>query len=102
MVCERWNGSIGPNEQRCGCASHLFIPDLVPGTPVDAGEDWIEYRMPDGTIWVNGTKPHPGAAAAAAAGGARSFSASTETFPWTSPPTGGFMAGTEDAEKGHD
>jgi hypothetical protein len=100
--CARWNGSIGPNEQRCGCASHLFIPDLVPGMPVDAGEDWIEYRMPDGTIWVNGTKPDPGIAAAVASAGARSFSASAETFPWTSPPTGGFMAGTENAEKGHD
>lgn len=55
--CARWNGMIGPKEQRCGCPSHLYVPDLVPGEAVDAGDDWVEYRMPDGTRWINGVRP---------------------------------------------
>ena len=40
-------------EQRSACAKHLFIPDLVPGDIADAGEDFVVYRMTDGSNWVN-------------------------------------------------
>ena len=39
--------------QRQGCARHLFIPDLVPGEVVDAGDDHVVYAMRDGGSWVN-------------------------------------------------
>ena len=41
-------------EQEAGCAAHLYIPDLVPGEQIDAGEDWVSYRLPDGTEWRDG------------------------------------------------
>ncbi len=37
------------SEQRAACARHLFIPDLVPGEVVDAGDDHVVYRMRDGS-----------------------------------------------------
>ena len=40
-------------EQRAACERHLFIPDLVPGEVIDAGEDFVTYRMSDGTTWKN-------------------------------------------------
>jgi hypothetical protein len=41
-------------EQETGCAAHLYIPDLIPGEQLDAGEDWVSYRLPDGTEWRDG------------------------------------------------
>ncbi|MEI8319644.1 MAG: hypothetical protein WCH79_17000 [Planctomycetia bacterium] len=35
------------------CARHLFIPDLVPGTITEAGEDFVTYRVKDGSTWIN-------------------------------------------------
>lgn len=55
--CERWNKPISTEEQRVGCPNHLMHPDLVPGEQIDAGADWIEYRMPDGTTWRDGFSP---------------------------------------------
>jgi hypothetical protein len=43
----------GSQEQRSACAKHLFIPDLVPGEVINAGEDFVAYRMKDGASWVN-------------------------------------------------
>lgn len=37
--------------QRAGCTNHLYIPALVPGEQVDAGETWVEYRLRDGSTW---------------------------------------------------
>jgi hypothetical protein len=40
--------------QEQGCAAHLYIPALVHGGQVDAGEDWVSYTMPDGSEWRDG------------------------------------------------
>lgn len=61
--CARWNGPLGSREQRRGCPAHLFIPDLMPGEPVDAGDDWVEYRMPDGSRWTNRARCEAGSPA---------------------------------------
>ena len=44
---------LAPSEQRVACGRHLFIPDLVPGEVIDAGDDIVTYRMADGTPWEN-------------------------------------------------
>ncbi len=49
--CERLQRALSDAEQRGGCSQHLYIPNLVPGEQVDAGEDWVEYRLPDGQVW---------------------------------------------------
>ena len=51
--CARWGAMLHDEAQRRGCAKHLFIPDLVPGEVVDAGDDHVVYRMPDGATWIN-------------------------------------------------
>jgi hypothetical protein len=38
-------------DQRAACAVHLFIPALVPGMQIDAGEDWVEYEFASGNRW---------------------------------------------------
>jgi hypothetical protein len=43
--------------QQAGCAMHLYIPDLVPGEQIDAGEDWVSYRLRDGAEWRDGMTP---------------------------------------------
>lgn len=52
--CARHNHLLGSDMQRAGCAAHLFVPPLVPGVQEDAGEDWVSYRMPDGSVWRDG------------------------------------------------
>jgi hypothetical protein len=54
--CARWDRMLAPAEQRQACERHLYIPDLVPGDVVDAGEDWVEYRIRGDGIWVNGAR----------------------------------------------
>jgi hypothetical protein len=44
---------LGSTEQRLGCGKHLFIPDIVAGEVVDAGEDFVAYRKKDGSEWLN-------------------------------------------------
>jgi len=51
--CARHDRMLGSTEQRLGCGKHLFIPDLVAGEVVDAGEDFVAYRMKDGSEWLN-------------------------------------------------
>ena len=51
--CARHDRKLDPRDQRRACARHLFIPDLVPGTVTDAGEDFVAYRMADGSDWLN-------------------------------------------------
>lgn len=51
--CARFDRPISRAEQRAACSKHLFIPDLVPGEPVDAAEDHVVYRMGDGSEWIN-------------------------------------------------
>lgn len=52
--CQRHGVPLDPDTQRAGCDAHLYIPALIPGEQIDAGEDWVSYRMPDGTEWRDG------------------------------------------------
>lgn len=53
--CARWAGlELDRAQQAEGCPHHLFIPALVPAEQVDATQDSVTYRMPDGSIWVDG------------------------------------------------
>ena len=52
--CARWGTTLSYNEQQNGCPAHLFIPDLIKGEQIDAGFDSVTYRMPNGTIWIDG------------------------------------------------
>ena len=51
--CARHDRALDAAMQRVGCSKHLFIPDLVPGTVTDAGDDVVVYRLKDGTTWIN-------------------------------------------------
>ena len=51
--CARHDRGLDAQDQRRACPRHLFIPDLVPGTVTDAGEDFVAYRMADGSDWLN-------------------------------------------------
>ena len=55
--------TLSLDEQKAACADHRYIPDLVPGVQVDAGEggSWISYAMHDGVTWTDGrdAKPEP-------------------------------------------
>jgi hypothetical protein len=55
--CARWDRSLSSADQRRACERHLFIPDLVPGVVLDAGEDWVEYGLHGGSTWINGARP---------------------------------------------
>jgi hypothetical protein len=56
--CGRFDYALSDDEQRRGCDDHRFIPELVPGEQIDAAEDaaWIEYRLRDGSTFIDGTK----------------------------------------------
>ena len=54
--CARWQAFLELDAQREGCTKHLFIPDLVPGEVVDAGDDHVVYRLADGATWINGAR----------------------------------------------
>ena len=49
--CAHHDRGLSEAEQRTACASHLFIPSLVPGEQVDAGEGWVEYEFAPGHRW---------------------------------------------------
>lgn len=54
--CELHRAVRNKGQQREACESHLFIPALVPfGTPVDGGENHIEYEHKEtGKRFING------------------------------------------------
>lgn len=52
--CEKHNQMLTKPEQERGCSDHLYIPDLLRGEQVDAGDDAVEYRFPDSTTLRNG------------------------------------------------
>lgn len=54
--CARFGDHPNVDKQRVGCPAHLFHPDLVAGTQTNAGTDWIEYKMRDGSIWRDGVQ----------------------------------------------
>ena len=51
--CARHDRMRDYGQQLNGCRDHLFIPDLVDGEVIDATENFVVYRMKDGTDWVN-------------------------------------------------
>lgn len=55
--CAKWDRLLSSAEQRRGCDRHLYIPDLVPGEAVDAGDDHVVYRMNTGATWIDGRAP---------------------------------------------
>lgn len=56
-LCEKHNRTLSRDEQEKGCSAHLFLPDVVPGEQYDSGDDFIAYRMRDGSSWVDQEKP---------------------------------------------
>jgi hypothetical protein len=59
--CARHNHQLGRRDQEAGCVAHLFIPDFIAGEQEDAGEDWVSYRLRDGTEWRDGVPEAPAA-----------------------------------------
>ena len=55
--CARHEHPLPRRDQQSGCGAHLYIPDLVPGEQHDAGDDWVSYRLPDGSTWRDGAVP---------------------------------------------
>lgn len=55
-ICNHHNRFLTLADQRAGCPSHLFIPDLVGGEQIDADEHvhTVTYRMPDGSTFTDG------------------------------------------------
>lgn len=49
--CARHDRPLSDTDQRAACAHHLFLPPLVPGRQVDAGQDWVEYEFASGNRW---------------------------------------------------
>ncbi|MGE0602199.1 MAG: oxidoreductase [Xanthobacteraceae bacterium] len=52
--CERFGKELSVEDQKKGCPAHLYLPELVPGEQIDAGDDWVAYKMPDGSMWRDG------------------------------------------------
>jgi CRISPR/Cas system-associated exonuclease Cas4 (RecB family) len=52
--CERHNKIITVDDQERGCNMHLLNPGLVNGKQVDAGQDWVEYRLAGAERWRDG------------------------------------------------
>ena len=52
-TCELFATKITDDVQRSGCGKHLYNPGLMPGKQTDAGSDWVEYKMKDGTLIRN-------------------------------------------------
>jgi hypothetical protein len=54
--CARFDRRLSAEEQRAGCAAHLFSPDLIQGEQFYADPDgtWVSYRNLDGTVWRDG------------------------------------------------
>lgn len=55
--CAKWQTDLSTTKQREGCKLHRFIPILLErvGDVVEANDDRVTYRKPDGTLFVNGT-----------------------------------------------
>lgn len=65
--CERFNRVLSIEDQKVGCAHHLYLPALVPGEQIDAqgGEriEHVTYRLRSGIEWCDGVAAAPGVAA---------------------------------------
>ena len=60
-LCEKHGKTLSVVEQKAGCPSHLFTPDVVPGQQTDAGDDFVEYRLRNGETWRDGVAAAEGA-----------------------------------------
>lgn len=58
--CVRHNQELTVDDQRAGCPSHLYLPEIVPAEQIDADEkaETVTYRLPDGREWVDGADRH--------------------------------------------
>ena len=56
VFCTLHQRELSYDEQRAGCGSHLFLPDLVAGEQIDADPEarTVTYRLASGEIWVDG------------------------------------------------
>ena len=54
--CEFHNKDLDQDAQLTGCEHHLFIPDLIPGEQINSGPNWVEYKMGDGSVWIDTSK----------------------------------------------
>lgn len=52
--CALQDRELTIEDQRSGCPSHRFIPDLVPGEQVDVVGEAIHYLLRGGAVWVDG------------------------------------------------
>ena len=58
--CNEHVKHLSADDQRKGCDSHLFIPALVHGTPVDGGTNFVEYFVEStGETFKNGPAHTP-------------------------------------------
>jgi hypothetical protein len=51
--CARY-GNIPPEYEIEGCEEHLFVPDFIDGTVIDATDHSVTYEMRDGTTFMDG------------------------------------------------
>ena len=59
-TCHEHDKELSAKDQRKGCDRHLFIPALVPGTPVDGGNNYVEYLVEGtGETFKNGPAHTP-------------------------------------------
>ena len=56
--CDQLGGAIERETQKVGCPMHAYIPALVPGEQIDAGQHaggvWVRYKLRDGSEWTDG------------------------------------------------
>jgi len=58
--CHEYDKDLSVEDQRKGCGSHIFIPALVHGTPVDGGTNFVEYFVEStGETFKNGPAHTP-------------------------------------------
>jgi len=58
--CNEYTKALSADAQRAGCDSHIFIPALVHGTPVDGGVNFVEYFVEGtGETFKNGPAHTP-------------------------------------------
>lgn len=51
--CTLHERDLSYNDQQTGCGDHLYLPDLVPGEQIDAGDRWVKYILSN-EEWIDG------------------------------------------------
>lgn len=52
--CTLYDKTLSYDEQQTGCDKHLYLPTLVLGEQIDAGERWVKYLLTNGEEWIDG------------------------------------------------